>query len=321
MRKALTVAAGVTVLTLAIYARLVTPEPVLIVHMAAHGVANTSTHLPLLIARATDSGAAWTLSSSDLTLGQGGDKPISEAYLTTLEILLTERLIATDDLAERTRLVDLIRASRAYRAKMVPEKVSHSASGLSTSTSSDSSASHAQRIVGPNSTGSGQGSSDNHVPLARDEAAALASTLDAMPTRSVSTDDLLNRARADLSSDNSKIFEALLWGVGYLLIIICGIYTGAVYEAIGSLDPQKPLKLRQVLRKAATAGAWQGLLASPIVFAVVMFVVPRGHFSFAMAFFAYQNGFFWRATLQKYAETRQVAQASRAVRTTGGETT
>jgi hypothetical protein len=307
MRKAIAIVLGAGMIAAAIYINANSHDAEVFVHLSAHA---TAAHRPLIIAQATAGGAAWRLSSSDLEVA---NKETLSDSLQRLEELLIERLIATSDPDERDRLIAILRETHAYSSKFITEAERVVDVDLEP---------HEQQAGGSGMPASGSldkpgvqqvNSAARHVNSHK-EAEALVSVVNRPPVAPLRERLHIARDRIvdDITNNRTSIVQAILWSTLYFAIIVFGIYTSSMYEALGGLRSQRPLTLRQVLQKAATAGAWQGLLASPIVFALVMLSVPRDEFSLAMAFFAYQNGFFWRATLQRYSEVREIVRRGRS---------
>lgn len=209
----------------------------------------------------------------------------------TLEHQLTEQVIVTDDLQKRAHLISLVRDMRRLRALYAPTAPSRQEMPTEAS------------AVNPQS-------------LARAGFPAVTTSLPATPSdqtlkhRYVET---RNRFYDDLFSNPDKLLLPLILGMLYFSIIVAGILTGSLYEALGKMEANRKITFRHVFRKVGTPTTWQGILASPIVFAVIIVLVPKDNFSFPMAFLAYQNGFFWRATLQKVADVRESRLEAKAV--------
>lgn len=325
LRTFLMATVAVLLLAVAIYFVALPPEPALsIIHIAAHG--QVQHHSPLLIAR--DSGDHTTPLTADellqtLRLGDtqlavlaacsSAESMSRSDFIAAVELserFYVDELIRTDDENEREHLVNLIRATRSYRLGLDPI-VRPLSSTVVQAAGASSTASPKRDVLRSDE----QWLRDAPLLDSKKEAAALAALL---RSQQLTVRERLERAREhlyhDLVEQPDKLLFPLLYGLLYFLVIVAGIYTGSIYEALGKMDGTKKIRFRQVIRKAGTPSTWQGILASPIVFAVVIVLVPKDGFSFPMAFLAYQNGFFWRATLQKFAEAREIRQEAKAAK-------
>jgi hypothetical protein len=90
----------------------------------------------------------------------------------------------------------------------------------------------------------------------------------------------------------------------YFLLVLLGIMAGSVFDVLGTqYTSTNRLSAREVAALAFSRTGWQGLLASPIVFALVKVSLPATDFNFGLLLFAFQNGFFWRITLKRLSES------------------
>lgn len=310
---------GVLIVTLGLYFAHFQDTDVLdilLIYYAGHGsqVTNGSLprHTPLMIARAGDTqaleealkgGGAWTIVASELALPPG---------LMVAEKALTDRLIETDDNAERSQLIATIREIRRYREFASRKQHVKGTSGAAAS--ADTRAKEPATTTAPRTAPliGVDLSAPVELKSTREE---ILESLDRLPreSRRLTTKERLERLGDDAVHGRESILISLLFGFLYVLCILAGIFSGSVYEALGKLDSTKPVKLRQVLRYARTAGTWQGIFAAPIVFTALVVVIPiEGRFSFAVAILAYQNGFFWRATLKRLSEAKAASNAPAA---------
>lgn len=280
-------------------------------------------HTPLLLARsgkgiladteATERVVRWLFRDSqeraDFSRVQGttslGNPPLRS--LRTVEENLVSHLISTDDPDERDQLIRLIRDVRALR--MQEETANRGASGRA-SVPRDPPAGASlfrqqPRVVATSATTPENGAER----LRRADTQNQAPAADTPATKSTSK---VARFFDKLVDDPVGTIFPVIVGAAYLLIIIAGIYTGSMYENLGAVKSTKKVKLRDLIRQATTAGTWQGIFASPIVFGAVLLLVPKDEISLPMAALAYQNGFFWRATLKRLAEVRDTAREVKA---------
>jgi hypothetical protein len=102
-----------------------------------------------------------------------------------------------------------------------------------------------------------------------------------------------------------KVLLPFLLGTLYYLVMICGIFTGSIYDRLSETDAKKQVRLKQLMRHATTAGTWQGVIVSPFIFALMKGAIPDDGFNFSMALLAFENGFFWRATMRKIEQIRE----------------
>src|SRR5947209_8268619 len=110
---------------------------------------------------------------------------------------------------------------------------------------------------------------------------------------------------ADIFSHPDAFLFPLLIGIAYYLITVGGILLGSVYEALDKTDRTKILRPREVLSYAFTSGSWQGIIASPLVFAIIKGAIPSEGVTFSMSILAFENGFFWRSTLKKFTQRNE----------------
>lgn len=241
------------------------------------------------LAQAISSGAAWSLSGSDVSI---------RVDLRHVESALTARLVMTDDKNERERLVEVVRALQRLQqdSERAPDS---SASGVARGGSHAPSRAVADQLPKVSDDQADRQS----MRTANEDVAGAPSATEA---------NAFALLRSNVIEKPDVLLARATIATFYLLVTVLGIYMGVIYEALGRFDPRKNVKFRHLLRHATTASAWQGLFASPIVFATVLVLVPRNEISAVMALFAFQNGFFWRATLQRLVEAR-------ASRTPAGE--
>jgi type II secretory pathway pseudopilin PulG len=142
--------------------------------------------------------------------------------------------------------------------------------------------------------------------IARAEGAVVA-LQSQLPSGELHTSSLLPMAKPPhavppISKWNA--FQPFLVGLAYYLITLLGIVTGSIYEALEKIEGAKKIRVRVLLKHAVSAGSWRGLLASPIIFAVIKAAIPEGGLTFSMFLLSYQNGFFWRSTLKKLSDAQ-----------------
>jgi hypothetical protein len=108
--------------------------------------------------------------------------------------------------------------------------------------------------------------------------------------------------------DRSQItVTAVLTGCIYYLAMVIGIFVSSAYEGLDRLKHSARVSFSRFFALATTVGSWQGLLVSPFVFAIVRGVIPAEGISFAVVLFSFQNGFFWRSTMQRFSRSRSAA--------------
>lgn len=309
---------GVLLITLALYfAHFQNTDAVdvIVVHYAGHGSqmsdgANLPSHTPLLVARAGDSraladamtgGGAWVLVASDMASPSG---------LMVTEKALTDRLIETDDSAERAQLITTIRELRRYR-EFATEK-----QGDGMSSKATGAADSAPKV--PTTTAPSRAAPltdvDVYAPVElKSSRQEILDSLNKLPreSRKLTAMERIERLGDDAVHGRRPVLMSLLFGCIYILCIFVGIFSGSVYEALGKLDGAKPVKFAQILRYARTAGTWQGIFAGPVVFTALVVALPtEAKFSLPVAILAYQNGFFWRATLKRLSEAKAASNPS-----------
>jgi hypothetical protein len=325
LRTFLAVIFGIAFMTLAIYNVMRPTEPPPVISIATHGVSlGSAKHLGYTRNNAEELEALLRLhselsASNDLLLSFAfeniSNHDILEA-ITLAEHSYVEELIATNDAKRRQELVILIRQTRSYRKTLLSEDADNPPNKEDRLSAESSLAATARQRARDPSLLLSDDSAENSLPLVKTEAEAIArSTSSPKPVLKERYQRARNRFYDDLFDNPQKVLFPLLFSVLYFLVIVAGILTGSIYEALGKMDGTRKISFRQVLRKAGTPGTWQGILASPIVFAVVIMLVPKDAFSLPMAFLAYQNGFFWRATLQKFAEVKEARKEAKEVAT------
>jgi hypothetical protein len=106
------------------------------------------------------------------------------------------------------------------------------------------------------------------------------------------------------SPSPGKQMEPLLLGAGYYAIMLLGIVMGSVYTALDKADEGAQMSFRAILRYGFTPSTWQGMLISPIIFSILVSAGITSSVRWATVLFAFQNGFFWRATMQRVTAAR-----------------
>ncbi|HWW62181.1 MAG TPA: hypothetical protein VN181_12495 [Thermoanaerobaculia bacterium] len=299
---------GVLFITLVIYFANFQDQLVLF-YYAGHGSQQVRYHDPEPLTRSVGRSAE-RLDFSWVT-------DLSDAGLAFTKRELTNRLIESEEGPERAQLVITIRELRRYRQlasntspprsdKNTIEKhtkdAAPSSGAINVSLGTD--ANDDQRQVSNGSRHRAAITSANDYQGRR----AFQVFMEPVEKQTQGDEDAFDTFWSDLVERPRIFIKPIALGTAYFLIIAFGIYTGSIYEVLGSMKSDRRMKLRQVVRQAGTVGMWQGIIASPIIFGVVLLLVTTYAFSFPMAFLAYQNGFFWRATLKKFAEVREKGQ-------------
>jgi len=108
-------------------------------------------------------------------------------------------------------------------------------------------------------------------------------------------------------AERREATEPLLLGAGYYAITLLGIVTGSVYTALDKADQDAVTSVRAILRYGFTPSTWQGILISPIIFSILVSAGITGSVRWATMLLAFQNGFFWRSTMQRVTAARTKA--------------
>jgi len=97
---------------------------------------------------------------------------------------------------------------------------------------------------------------------------------------------------------------AIVLGIVYYITMLFGIIIGTAYDGLSKADPNTKLRPADILEYGFTPEGWPGMLASPLMFSILMGTGVTSSLAFATFLLAFQNGFFWRATMAKYNEVR-----------------
>jgi len=312
---------GVLLVTLALYfAHFQNTDAleVVIFHYAGHGSLMSDgtilpRHAPILLARpgddvkalaeALEGGSVWVLAAAETASPSG---------LMVTEKALTDRLIETDDNAERSQLIATIREIRRYREfasrKQDGSRASEAAASADTGAKKPATTTARRAVL----------STDEDLSAPAELKSSSEEILDGLErlprvSRKLTAMERIERLGDDAAHGRRPILMSLLFSCIYILCILVGIFSGSVYEALGKLDSAKPVKFGQLLHYARTAGTWQGVFAGPVVFTALVAALPlEARFSLPVAILAYQNGFFWRATLKRLSEAKAAPNAQAA---------
>lgn len=99
------------------------------------------------------------------------------------------------------------------------------------------------------------------------------------------------------SPTGPQLRSLLFVGTVYYILMLLGTVSGSVFEALENANKSKAIGFRRVLRHAFTPATWQGIIVSPMIFGIIIVAGVSSSISFSTALLAYQNGFFWRATM------------------------